>query len=236
MALLPNAPRLLPVVLTALLALAGVKSVGLVRHALAETAPRPPATPMAPTPRAPSATALSAPGAPATAPGPQVFVPPAPLSAAEPSVSDAERAILGDLRRRRAELEAREATLVAREGVLAATEQRLAARVEELVVLQTRLEALETARRQRDEESWRGLVKLYETMKPREAAAIFNDLDRPVLLGVLDRMKEGKAAPILAAMQPERARQITADLARRRSEANRAPELAVAAVPRATGP
>ena len=48
-------------------------------------------------------------------------------------------------------------------------------------------------------------------MKPRDAAAIFNDLDMPVLLQVLDRMKEAKAAPILAAMQPDRAREATTE-------------------------
>ncbi len=50
-------------------------------------------------------------------------------------------------------------------------------------------------------------------MKPRDAAAIFNDLDQPVLLQVIDRMKEAKAAPILAAMQPDKARDLTAKLA-----------------------
>ena len=77
--------------------------------------------------------------------------------------------------------------------------------------LQKRLEALEAARKEREDASWRGLVKLYETMKPRDAATIFNDLDLPVLLPVLDRMKEAKAAPVLAAMQPERARLVTAN-------------------------
>ena len=74
--------------------------------------------------------------------------------------------------------------------------------------------------RDRDEANWRGLVKLYESMKPRDAAAIFNDLDMPVLLQVVDRMKEIKAAPVLAAMQPDRAQQLTAELAQMRVHAN----------------
>jgi flagellar motility protein MotE (MotC chaperone) len=60
-------------------------------------------------------------------------------------------------------------------------------------------------------------------MKPRDAAAIFNDLDMPVLLAVVDRMKEAKAAPVLAAMQTEKARQVTAELAQMRARANGAP-------------
>ena len=63
-------------------------------------------------------------------------------------------------------------------------------------------------------------MKLYETMKPRDAATIFNDLDLTVLLQVLDRMKEAKSAMVLAAMQPERARQVTERLAQMRAKAN----------------
>ena len=85
--------------------------------------------------------------------------------------------------------------------------------------MQTRLEAMDAARKEREEANWRGLVKLYESMKPREAAAIFNDLAMPVLLEVLDRMKEAKAAPVLAAMQPDKARQVTAELAQLRTRA-----------------
>ncbi len=217
-------PRLLPVVMVAMLALAGLKSAGLVRQAVAGSSPPAatgPAKPAAPTRPPPAASATAPAPALSADQQPQVIVPPPPTSLAEPPVSQAERAILLDLRRRRTELEGREAVLSTREGLLAAAEKRLSGRADELGDLQRRLETLEAARRAHDEENWRSLVKLYETMKPREAAAIFNDLDRPVLLAVLDRMKEAKAAPLLAAMQPERARQITAELAQRRTQANR---------------
>ena len=62
------------------------------------------------------------------------------------------------------------------------------------------------------------MVKLYEMMKPRDAATIFNDLEMPVLLQVVDRMKEAKAAPVLAAMQPDKARDLTAKLAEMRTQ------------------
>ncbi len=60
-------------------------------------------------------------------------------------------------------------------------------------------------------------MKLYETMKPRDAAAIFNDMELPVLLQVVDRMKDAKAAAVLAAMQPDRARLLTVQLAAQRT-------------------
>jgi flagellar motility protein MotE (MotC chaperone) len=152
-------------------------------------------------------------GAPGTAPVlPTMPAPPAP------AVSAGERTVLLELRRRRDELDARETAVTAREATLAAAELRLGARVGELETLQKKLEDLEQAREQRDDASWQGLVKLYETMKPRDAATIFNDLDMPVLLGVVDRMKDGKAATVLAAMQPDKAREVTTKLAALRTK------------------
>lgn len=140
-------------------------------------------------------------------------------------MDEAERAVLLDLRARRTVLEAREQAMVAREAMQVAAERRLNERVTELTALQTRLEQLEQTRRERDDANWRGLVKTYETMRPRDAATILNELDSPVLLQVLDRMKEAKAALVLAAMLPDRARAATAGLAQLRSRSVAAPVL-----------
>jgi flagellar motility protein MotE (MotC chaperone) len=137
---------------------------------------------------------------------------------APPPVTDAERTVLLELRQRHQELDARDAALATRESVLAAAEQKISARVAELQALQKKLEALDAARKEREDASWQGLVKLYEAMKPRDAATIFNDLEMPVLLQVVDRMKEAKAAPVLAAMQPDKARDLTARIAQMRTQ------------------
>ena len=253
-------PRLLPVTILVMAVLLVMKSATMVlaatggavpaakaeaAHAPAEPTVRPlpggtkteahtiqgvaPVAQPAPSSAAPVAAAPVPPGSPITGP--------VATQTTEPAVSSAELALLTDLRKRRRELDAREATLVTREMTLAAVEKRLAGRVDELGELQARLEALESRRRDRDEANWHGLVKLYETMKPREAALIFNDLDLPVLLPVLDRMKEAKASLILAAMLPDRARQATAELAQLRLDANRmAPPIgAVPARPASAG-
>ena len=137
----------------------------------------------------------------------------APITASPmPDITDGERAVLLDLRKRRAELDAREQRDTEREAMLTAAEKRLADRVRELQALQTRLEALEAQRASREDANWRGLVKMYEAMRPRDAAVIFNDLDMTVLLPVLDRMSERKAAAVLAAMQPDKARLATTQL------------------------
>jgi flagellar motility protein MotE (MotC chaperone) len=134
-----------------------------------------------------------------------------------PAISDSEKALLQELRHRRSELEARESALAGRESLLIASQKTLDARVTELQGLRKGLEDLDAARRQRQEDGWQGLVKVYEAMKPRDAATIFNDLSMPVLLQVLNRMKEAKAAMVMAAMSPEKAREVTAELAQLRT-------------------
>jgi flagellar motility protein MotE (MotC chaperone) len=205
-------PRLLPVAIAAMAALFVVKAeglLGLLRGGAAVVAPAraadPPAAAPAPPPT-PVSSARPAPPAPAAP----------PPSAPDPTAA-AERALLEQLRARRTEIEAREQAVAAQEMVLAATERRLARRVEDLTALQQRLEALDRARNEREEAGWRGLVRTYEAMRPRDAAAIFNELEMPVLVEIIDRMGERKAAPVIGAMRPEQARLVTTELARHRA-------------------
>ena len=211
-------PRLLPLTIFALAGLLAVKSVTLVRAAVGgpdQSAPAAVAGASAPPVTAPATTTPAPHDHPATAPLAVAQPPPAmpPIPPPAPALSDGERTVLLELRQRRQELDARDAALTAREATLAAAELRLNARVGELQALQRKLEDLEQARQQREDASWQGLVKTYESMKPRDAATIFNELDMQVLLGVADRMKDAKAAPVLAAMQPDKARELTAKLA-----------------------
>lgn len=138
-------------------------------------------------------------------------------AAATSTASASDLAALG-----RGKTEDRERHLVEREATMAAAEKRLNERLSELVGLQQRLQELESGLKVRDEANWAGLVKLYEGMKPHEAAAIFNSLEKPVLLEIIDRMKPAKASPVIAAMESERARQVTADLAVKRTKSTTA--------------
>jgi flagellar motility protein MotE (MotC chaperone) len=223
--------RLLPLTIAAIVAVIAVKSTALVRfaptmsalrsgaaqallaagdtattsvigRANAAVADAPPAAPPRPPARGeqPAAAATS----PATPPG----------LAAEAAAAPSD-----PLKLRRSQLEERERQVIQRETLLSATDKRLGDRIAELVALQARLQALDSGLKQRDEANWAGLVKLYEGMRPHEAAAIFNALEKPVLLEILDRMKPAKAAPVIATMEAEKARQITADLAARRTRA-----------------
>lgn len=209
-------PRLLPAAILAMAGLFLVKAetllVALRAPSLSVVTPARASDP-APAPSPPSRPA-STPAAPAAEP----LATPAPPDPA----ARAERALLEQLRARRTDIEAREQAVAAQEMMISAAEQRLARRVEELAALQQRLETLDRARTDREEAGWRGLVRTYEAMRPRDAAAIFDDLELPVLVEILDRMNERKAAPVIGAMRPEKARMVTAELARHRAQRNAA--------------
>ncbi len=66
---------------------------------------------------------------------------------------------------------------------------------------------------------------MYEQMKPQDAARILDQLDVPVVLTMLSHMREMKAAPILAAMDPAKAKAVTLALA----EQQKPPAIAEAA-------
>jgi flagellar motility protein MotE (MotC chaperone) len=142
------------------------------------------------------------------------------VSDGPPPISDSEKAVLLELRQRRKELDALAESIAARESLLVAAEQKVAARVTELQFLQKKLEGVDAAQKQKEDAGWQSLVKMYEAMKPKDAATIFNELSMPVLLQVLDRMKEAKAAAIMSAMTPERARDVTAEMAQARTGRN----------------
>jgi flagellar motility protein MotE (MotC chaperone) len=215
-------PRLLPLTCSAMAGLLLLKSAALVQAAAMGADPAPEhageARAAAPPPASspPDVKARRAAASSATL---ETAVPAAPPAA----VSDEERALLLDLRHRREQLEAKSKLLDQREAEMQAADRKLDARVEQLTALQTRLEALEATRQEHQSENWAGLVKTYEAMKPRDAAAIFDALDMQVLLQVLDRMQERRAAAVLAAMQPDRARLATQLLAEMRVRASAPP-------------
>lgn len=120
------------------------------------------------------------------------------------------------LQRRRAEILELEARLALREAAVRAAEADVMAQIERLEAFQLELEALVGAAEAEEEERLQQLVKMYESMRAKSAAAIFNQLELPVILAVAKRMREARMAAILAAMDPSRARVVTTELARER--------------------
>lgn len=131
-------------------------------------------------------------------------------------MTDEEITLLQSLSQRREELEQRAREIDEREVLLKAAEQRIDEKIAELERLQGTIEALLVKHDEQSETQLQSLVKIYESMKPKDAARIFEELDMEVLLEVVERMKERKTAPILAEMNPDRAKTVTLELAQRR--------------------
>jgi flagellar motility protein MotE (MotC chaperone) len=130
--------------------------------------------------------------------------------------TDEEVDVLQQLAKRREELDLRARQLDEREALIQAAEQRMDQKMAELKALQATVEDLLKARSEQEEAELKSLVKMYENMKPKAAAKVFEEMDMDVLLDVVDRMNERKVAPILALVTPTRAKEITFELAQRR--------------------
>ncbi len=131
-------------------------------------------------------------------------------------LTQAEIELLQQLAERRQVLESREQELGIRTGLLTAAESRIDKKVEELKVLRETIAGLIKTFDAQQDAKLLSLVKIYENMKPKDAARIFEDLELDTLLDVAERMKERKLAPVMAKMNPEKAREMTVELARLR--------------------
>lgn len=130
-------------------------------------------------------------------------------------MSDQEIELLQALAERRQQIEARAAEVEQRAALLSAAETRIEEKIGRLEGLQKQIEALLVQYDDQEEKQMESLVKIYEAMKPKDAARIFEKLEMEVLLSVVERMKERKSAPVLAEMNAERAQEITLELATR---------------------
>jgi flagellar motility protein MotE (MotC chaperone) len=151
----------------------------------------------------------------------------------QPPIGSSETAILEGLSARREELDQREQDIDMRMKLLKAAEQRLDQRFQELKSIETQLGAGDTppagapgapgaanpgvapgaagapAAAAPANDQMAALVSLYEGMKPKAAAVVFDQLDLTVLLGIASKMNPRKLAPVLAAMSPDKAGALT---------------------------
>lgn len=130
-------------------------------------------------------------------------------------VSASERAILERLQARRQELEQRAREVEIRESLLKAAEKRIEAKVEEAKVNDAKSSAAAAAKADADAARFKGIVTMYENMKPKDAAKVFDRLDMNVLYDIASQIQPRKMSDILGQMQPEAAERLTVELARR---------------------
>jgi len=199
----PKAPvsvRLMPAAMIAVAAVLGLKAIAMA-ESVAETAAT---TEHAESAHVTSAPAAAAPSAAQCAPGTLAEM--AGLSAAEVQVLQA-------LSERRAVLEARGEQLETQDALMLAAEQRLNERVAELRQLETTVNELLGHLDEEQERRVNGLVDVYQRMRAKDAAEVFDGLDDDVLVQVASRMRQANLAEVMGRMNPDRARRLTQLLA-----------------------
>ena len=240
-----NMPRILPLVGVAIAGVFAVNALAGARdlpdlmsgaRAFAEEAVKDGKAKPEPKPKAEAAKAAEGAGAEAAAklPGPAVrpaavCAPTAAELAKEAGLSPAELQVLQSLGARRGQLDKREEALDVQIALLAAAEAKLDAKIKTLNGLKGEVSGLLTQADTRKEAEVNRLVKVFEGMKAKDAAARMVVLDDSVRLPIAAKMKERSLSSIIAAMPPNEAKRLTESLAKRFDDARTAAEAAAAA-------
>ncbi len=123
--------------------------------------------------------------------------------------SSSELDLLESLAQRRKQLNKREAELGLKENLLKAAERQIDERIKQLKKLEARIQRNLKKQDVLKDEQYQRLVKIYTSMKPKEAAKIFNGLKMPILVDLMRSMKAAAGSQILAKMKAEKARELT---------------------------
>ena len=137
------------------------------------------------------------------------------VSPSEAGLSPAELQVLQNLGARRGQLDQREADLSTQLALLAAAEAKLDAKTKVLTGLKADVQALLAQADGREAAETDRLVKVYEGMKPKDAAARMAILEDSVRLPIAAKMKERSLSAIVGQMQPTEAKKLTESLAHR---------------------
>lgn len=137
------------------------------------------------------------------------------IDEAQPQISASERAILERLQARRQEIESRQREIDIRESLLKSAEKRIESKVEEMKAVETRISATQSEQKAAESQRMKGLVTMYEGMKPKDAARVFDRLEMGVLIEIASAIAPRKMSDILGLMSPEAAEKLTVEMARR---------------------
>ena len=144
-----------------------------------------------------------------------VCAPTAAELAKEAGLSPAELQQLQNLGARRSQLDQRESDMSTQIALLAAAEAKVDAKMRALTGLKADVQNLLTQADGREAAEVDRLVKVFEGMKPKDAAARMAILEDSVRLPIAAKMKERSLSAIIGQMPPADAKKLTESLAHR---------------------
>lgn len=139
---------------------------------------------------------------------------PAPPAAGNPA-SPTERLLLEKLGARRDALRQKSEELELREKMLGEAERKLETGLGDLKKAEDKVDAVAKAKEETEKQGLKNIVTMYEAMKPKDAARVFDRLGLDVLVPIVLAMNPRKMSEVLAVMQPETAERLTVALANR---------------------
>jgi flagellar motility protein MotE (MotC chaperone) len=148
-----------------------------------------------------------------------VCAPTAAELAKQAGLSPAELQVLQSLGERRGQLDQRESDLNTQLALMAAAEAKLDAKLKALTGLKGEIQGLLKDSDAKQAAEIDRLVKVYEGMKPKDAAPRFVLLDDSVRIPIAAKMKDRSLSAIVALMPAADAKKLTESLARRYSDA-----------------
>lgn len=129
--------------------------------------------------------------------------------------------MLISLQKREADLAEKEQQMRARMGVLKRVDEDISQKLIEMQRAEERLRATLAISDTAAEDDIERLTQVYENMKPKDAAALFEEMDANFAAGFLGRMRPDAAAAIMAGLSSEAANLYSVILAGRNANALR---------------
>lgn len=123
--------------------------------------------------------------------------------------AESEIIILQELAERRELLEVRSREIDKKAIQLKVAEEQIDAKLAQLKEYENKLKSLMADYNEKEREKINSLVKLYSTMKPKDAARIFDTLDIDIVVALLREMKPATSSAILSQMDVRKTKAVT---------------------------
>ncbi|MDD4556301.1 MAG: hypothetical protein PHE89_03105 [Alphaproteobacteria bacterium] len=128
---------------------------------------------------------------------------------AQTVASNSEVKILQELAERREALEVRSREIDKKAIQLKVTEEQIEQKLSQLKQYEQKLYSLMKDYDEHEKEKINSLVKLYSTMKPKDAARIFDTMDIDIVVALLKEMKPSTSSAILSQMDVKKTQLVT---------------------------
>lgn len=131
---------------------------------------------------------------------------------ANTTFTQSEIMILQELAERREALDLRSREIDKKAVQLKVAEEEIGKKLSQLKEYEVKLKKLINEYNEKEKQKINALVKMYSTMKPKDAARIFNTLDISIVVSLLREMKPSTSSAIVSQMNAEKAKAVTDEI------------------------